>query len=326
MIEQNKMQEIYERLKTPYKIGPIIKMDGRLVDSPSVFKRDGKYYMTFVSIDKGFTEGYKTTLATSDDLLHWEKVADILTGDNGWDSAQTGGHAQLQDITFGASNELMQIDGKYLFAYLGGNKTGYETDPLSMGIATAKDFLDPTSYTKYPTPLLSGADHDARMGETLTIFKGNMFYDEAKTTGYPYVCAYNAKDKTHRESIYLAVSEDGLHWKRYLDKAIISVFDCADSVKINGDPQIVKIGEYYVMLYFVLDMSIGAYNTFAVSKDLKSWTKWEGQPLMQKSDSAWENKYAHKQWVIKENGVVYQFYCAVNQADERVIALAKSEK
>jgi hypothetical protein len=69
----------------------------------------------------------------------------------------------------------------------------------------------------------------------------------------------------------------------------------------------------------------GAWNTFAVSKDLLHWEKWDGKPLM-RSEYPWENKYAHKQWIIKENGVVYQFYCAVTDKDERFIALATSEK
>lgn len=324
-IEQNKMEEIYERLKVPYKFGAVIKLKERWVDSPVVFKDNGKYYMSYISIDSECNGGYITHLATSDNLLDWDTIGEIVFNRDEWDSAQLSAYAQLQDITFGGSNELLKIGQKYLFAYIGGNKTGYETDPLSMGIATTENLLDLKGYTKYVNPILSGSDSDARTGETLTIYKANMFFDETKTTGYPYVCAYNAKDETHRESIYLAVSEDGIHWKRYLDKAIISVFDCADTIRINGDPQIIKMGEYYVMLYFIYDTLAGAYNTFAVSKDLKNWTKWQGEPLV-KSEYEWENVYAHKQWVIKENGVVYHFYCAVNQNKERFIALAKSEK
>ena len=322
-MERAVLESIYEKIKTPYKHGAVLRLDGRKTDSPIVFKRDGKYYMSFVSIDDACKTGYRTHLAESDDLLHFRPIGEILTEHTDWDTAQSGGYAELQDNTFGASNELLQIDGKYLFAYIGGNLTGYETDPLSMGIATTEDFLDFAAYKKHPAPILSGSDADARAGETLTIYKANIFYDSQKTLGYPYVNAYNAKDETQRESIFLAVSSDGVHWKRYGSEAIIPVTECRDSVRINGDPQIIRVDGYYVMLYFIYDLAVGAYNTFAVSKDLIHWTKWDGEPLI-KSEHEWENVFAHKQWVIKENGVVYHYYCAVNDT-ERFIALATSE-
>ena len=322
-MERIALEKIYDKIKTPHKYGAVLKLDGRMTDSPIVFKKDGEYYMSYISIDNECKTGYRTHIAKSDDLLHWESLGDILTENGKWDSAQSGGYAQLQDNLFGGSNELLRADGKYLFAYVGGNLKGYETDPLSMGLATTPDLLDFSAYKKLPAPVLSGSDADARAGETLTVYKADIFYDPARTLGYPYVNAYNAKDSTHRESIFLAVSEDGIHWKRYGDKPIIPASECADSVRINGDPQIVRIDGYYVMFYFIWDTELGAYNTFAVSEDLIYWTKWDGEPLV-KSEYDWEKVFAHKQWVIKENGIVYHYYCAVNDK-ERFIALATSE-
>ena len=322
-MDRSVLEHIYEQLKTPYKYGAVLKLDGRMTDSPIVFKRDGRYYMSFISIDNQCKGGYLTHIAESSDLLHWNVLGEILKEHTEWDNAQSGGYAQLQDNRFGGSNELLTLDGKYLFAYIGGNLNGYETDPLSMGIATTDDFLNLDGYQKYEKPVLSGSDADARAGETLTIYKADIFYDSKQTLGYPYVNAYNAKDETHRESIFLAVSNDGIHWERYGERAVIPVTECADSVRINGDPQIITVEGYYVMLYFVYDTAVGAYNTFAVSSDLVHWTKWDGEPLV-KSQYDWEGVFAHKQWVIKENGVVYHYYCAVNET-ERFIALATSE-
>ena len=317
------LEKIYNKIKTPYKHGAVLKMDGRKTDSPVVFKRDGQYYMSFISIDDECKTGYITHIAQSSDLFNWQPLGEILTQHSNWDTAQTGGYAQLQDNLFGGSNELSKTDDGYLFAYIGGSLNGYEADPLSIGIATVDDFLNFDGYKKYPKPVLSGSDADARKGETLTLYKPHMFYDSKKTLGYKYVCAYNAKDTTHRESIYLAVSDDAINWKRYGSEAIIPVTQCRDSVRINGDPQIIMVDGYYVMLYFMYDTAVGAYNTFAVSEDLTHWTKWDGEPLV-KSEYEWEDIFAHKQWVIKENGVVYHFYCAVNEK-ERFIALATSE-
>ena len=56
---------------------------------------------------------------------------------------------------------------------------------------------------------------------------------------------------------------------------------------------------------------------------VEHWTKWDGEPLI-KSSEPWDKKYAHKPWIIKHDGVVYHFYCAVGDQG-RVIALATSE-
>ena len=324
-MDRTVLEEVYDKIKTPYKYGPVLKFDGRMTDSPIVFKVNGKWHMSFISIDEECKTGYKTHIATSDDLLHWQHVGDVLKESGAWDSAQSGGYAQLQDNLFGGSNELLRVNGKYLFAYVGGNANGYETDPLSMGIATTDDILDFDGYKKHTFPVLTGKDRDARKGETLTIYKANIFHDRLRTLGYDYVNAYNAKDETHRESIFLAVSDDCINWKRYGDGAIIPVTECNESVKINGDPQIVMIDGYYVMFYFIYDTALGgAYNTFAVSEDLNHWTKWDGEPLI-KPEYEWENVHAHKQWVIKENDTVYHYYCAVNDHHQRFIALATSQ-
>ena len=36
-VSNEKMQEIYALLKTPYKVGPIMKIAGKLCDSPTVW-------------------------------------------------------------------------------------------------------------------------------------------------------------------------------------------------------------------------------------------------------------------------------------------------
>jgi predicted GH43/DUF377 family glycosyl hydrolase len=67
----------------------------------------------------------------------------------------------------------------------------------------------------------------------------------------------------------------------------------------------------------------GAFDTFACSRDLVHWTKWEGPHLIQSSEP-WDKTFAHKPWLIKQDGVVYHFYCAVGN-EGRAIALATSK-
>lgn len=94
---------------------------------------------------------------------------------------------------------------------------------------------------------------------------------------------------------------------------------------ICGDPQIILIDDVYVMLFFRYEKNSPAYNTFAASRDLINWTIWEGEPLI-KSEYEWENVHAHKTWFIRHNNTNYHYYCAVNDKNERFIALAVSEQ
>ena len=99
-----------------------------------------------------------------------------------------------------------------------------------------------------------------------------------------------------------------------------------DPGTITGDPQIQKIGDLYVMFYFrAFDPSrpYQAYNSFACSRDLIHWYSWEGEDLIYPSEP-YDNVFAHKSYVVRWEGVTYHFYCAVNDRDERGIAVATS--
>lgn len=317
------MQSVYERLKTPYKHGAVMKFETEACDSPVVFRYKDKWYLSCIKVNyETKTSGYDTHLSESEDLVHWRYLFPILkrNKDGAWDGRQTAGYpAFIQNELYG-DYTLQQINGKYFVSYMGGNLDGYETDPLSAGLAKTDDLLAPERYERQLAPILSPKDPDARKGETLTVYKSNMFVDEAQTTGYPFVNAYNAKGEDHRESIFLAVSKDGEKWERYGDKAVL--FD--NDTQIFGDPQILKLGQLYIMVYFVLREE-KAYNLFACSYDLVHWTEWTGKPLIE-SEYPWENIYAHKPWIVVENGILYHFYCAVNDKKERFIALATSKQ
>ncbi len=58
--------------------------------------------------------GCETFLARSSDLLHWEKLGNILSfPPKGWDRWQRAGYVALCDLAWGGSNELESFDGKY---------------------------------------------------------------------------------------------------------------------------------------------------------------------------------------------------------------------
>ena len=326
-VDEKQMNDIYERLKTPYKYGVVLSFPEDKCDSPTVYRYDGKWYMSFIKISNKTTDsGYDSHLASSDDLIHWDYVCNTMQRNDSqmWDSKQIALYAGFVDNALYGEYTINPVNGFYHYAYLGGKLDGYETDPLTIGQCRTADPLDPKMYEKFNGPRLMPTDNDVRPGETLTLYKSNLFMDPVLSTGYPYVNAYNAKGPDHKESIFLAVSQDGENWKRYGDRAILADDTHDQRKQILGDPQILKLGHIYIMLYFVYENGI-TYNTFACSYDLVHWTRWNGEPLIRSSEN-YDELYAHKPCIVVENGIVYHYYCAVSKNNDRTIALATSQK
>ncbi len=311
------MQRVYEEIKTPYKYGIILKgEEGRKVDCPSVFRYGDKWYMMYI-IFAG--SGYETAIAESKDLLKWKPLGKIMRFREGaWDARQAAGFIALQDYIWGGSYELQKYEGKYWLSYIGGALEGYETDPLAVGISWTQDPTEPVEWNRFEKPVLSREQPDVREFEALTQYKSNIIYDKDQRLGYPFVMFYNGKKRNGYERIGMAVSGDMKLWWRYGTKPVID-----NGKGISGDPQITKIGDVWVIFYFGVGWKPKAFDTFACSYDLVYWTKWEGPLLVEPSES-WDQIYAHKPWVVKYEGIVYHFYCAVGDKG-RVIALATSK-
>jgi len=310
------MERIYEQVKTPYKYGVILTGEnGANVDCPSVFRRGDRWYMMY-NLFAG--KGYETLLAESEDLLCWKPLGKILPfRDGAWDASQAAGFIALQDHLWGGSYTLGTYDGMYWLSYVGGALTGYETDPLAIGVAWTGDPTRPAPWNRLDEPVLSRDQADVRPFESVTLYKSNIIHDEARTLGYPYVMFYNGKGPD-RECIGMAVSNDMRHWRRFGKEPVID-----NGKGISGDPQIVRLGDIWVMHYFGAFWRPKAFDTFACSYDLAHWTKWDGPHLVEPSEP-WDKTYAHKPWVIRHGDIVYHFYCAVGDRG-RVIALATSK-
>jgi predicted GH43/DUF377 family glycosyl hydrolase len=329
-LTDNEMQTVYNEIKTPFKYGLIMvpENDSTKLDCPGIFRKDSTWYMTYIVFDG---RGYETWMARSKNLLDWEESCRIMSfpeDTSAWDSNQRAGYLALQDQAWGGSYELQKYDNKYWMSYLGGKGLGYEQGLLSVGMAYNDS--DPTECREWEytgQPVLTSADADVRWWEDLKLYKSTVIRDTQQLTGHGFVMYYNAYgdslDKGHNaERIGMAVSDDMLHWKRYLQEPVLNHFR-----GITGDPQIARAGNIWIMFYFGAfwkkDNSDGAFNRFACSKDLIHWTDWKGRNLVEPSES-YDNRYAHKSYVLKWNGTVYHFYCAVNAKDQRGIAVATS--
>jgi len=322
-IDSTTMQRVYDEVKTPFKYGVVLRGEtNQMVDCPSIFRRDNKWFMMYVAIT-GKT-GYETFLADSDDLLNWRKLGKILPfKESGWDGWQADGGAALLNTQWGGDASIESFKGKYWMSYIGGAIQGYETDPLSIGMAWSKDPTQPAEWTRIKkNPVLTPCDPDVREFERLTLYKSTIIHDRAKSLGSPFVMFYNAKYKNGYERIGMATSKDMLNWKRFGTNCIVANGEEKRN-GMSGDPQIIKMDDLWVMFYFGAGWGPKAFDTFAVSRDLVNWTKWEGPHLIEPSEP-WDATYAHKPWVLKHNGVVYHYYCAVGN-EGRVLALATSK-
>jgi predicted GH43/DUF377 family glycosyl hydrolase len=331
-ISQAEMEKIYQEVKTPFKYGLVMVPDDKdhKMDCPTIFKKGKYWYMTYL-IFSG--RGYETWLSKSKDLLRWENQGKLLSfGDNGlWDDNQKAGYNALLDIKWGGDYGVNQFDGKYWMSYFGGKEKGYEVEPLSIGMAFAKNHPSVVQeWSRLDKPVLTSADKDVRWWENRNkLFKSTVIEDPKRLTGHPFVMYYNAvgdslannKKTRWYERIGMAVSDDMVHWQRFNKNPVVH-----HPVGITGDAVIQKIGNNYVMFYFgaFWHDRKGSFNRFAVSKDLVNWTDWNGDNLIESSEK-YDELYAHKSFVLKYKGVVYHFYCAVNKQDQRGIAVATSK-
>ena len=345
---QERMQQIYEAVRTPYKYGLVIapQTNDNKYDCPTVFREGDTWYMTYVCYNgSGGTDGrgYETWLAKSDDLLTWTTLGRILAfyddpqatnnsdGKVPWDANQRGGFPALIDYEWGGSYAMGTYKGRHYMTYIGGPGTGYEAvnAPLSIGVATTDgDITEAHQWETYDKPLMSYDDKDAQWWEYMTQYKSTIYEVDKSLFGYPYVMFYNAggKDDTHPkgERIGIALSKNMKKWVRYEGNP---VFAHDSDGTITGDAQIVKMGDLYVMFYFSAynpTREYNAFNTFAAGYDLVNWTDWTGSDLITPS-KPYDEMFAHKSYVVEHDGVVYHFYCAVNNSGQRGIALATSK-
>jgi predicted GH43/DUF377 family glycosyl hydrolase len=335
-VPQSVMEQIHNEAKTPYKYGLVVtpESDSKKIDCPSIFRKGKNWYMTYILFDG---RGYETWMAKSKNLLEWETIGRIMSfGDTTnkdnleWDVNQRAGYIALQDTKWGGTYQLQKFNNKYWMSYIGGRDKGYETGSLAIGIAhTEKDATKPHEWNRIGNAVLSAFDKGVRWWENKKLYKSSIIWDKNKTLGHPFVMYYNANGDTSNntpkwrwfERIGMAVSDDMINWQRYQADPVVH-----HKIGITGDGVIQKIGDVWVMFYFGAfweNRTKEAFNRFACSYDLVHWTDWNGEDLI-KSTEEYDAKYAHKSYVVKWKGVVYHFYCAVDNKDHRGIAVATS--
>ena len=338
VISQEVMDDIFKEVETPYDYGVTLKFtgvpgdyDSDLIDNPNVFRipGDDEYvYMTYVG-HNGI--GYQTGLARSKDYLNWERMGVIIDDQNvqNWDKYNAAGYI-IRDHEWGKTPyphvvpEGVNDDytGMYAMTYLASDAQGYEAGVKKGGIAFAPSILNqdgsPTLWQRYPDPILD-ATQNLYPYEKGIIWKTQAIYDAENER---YAAFYNCASGP--EIVAQAYSTDLINWTREENNPTV-VAEMNDGFlwgnSHSADPDVVKIGDYWVMFYFTTTPG-GIVDSFAVSSDMVNWTK--SFKILTPRDNPWSSTYAHKPCVFKQNGIVYHYYNAVG-SQGRVIAVRTSE-
>lgn len=277
--------------------------DEKAVDSPFVFRHGGRYHMMHVGFD-GI--GYQTSIAHSDDLLHWEKDAPLFRREelSGWDAGGIAGVWILRENSLQGPPALKKWDGKYWMVYHSYPDAGYEAGPACIGLAYTQDETL-RNWTRLEQPVLRW--QDGAGWERGGLYKGCLVEHEGRLYLF-----YNAKDGDRwlwHEQIGLAVSDDMTHWTRLSDRPVVvngGGWDCA----FCADPCVVQYGGEWLMFYYGYD-GRHAQEGLARSTDLYRWEKLSAPILCNGEPGSIDELHAHKPSVFEEDGCLYHFYCAV---------------
>jgi len=324
-------------IKTPFKLGRITfgpslkrgEFDSHLVDAAFTFRWEDKFYMTYIGWD-GI--GYRTGLASSDDLVLWHREGLII--DRGPAGSFTQNNVALTWIIrdnelYGDSN-LKLVDGSMLGTYHAYPEAGYEAGPACIGLCRSNNLKD----WELEEPCLRSDDPDAGEWEKGGLYKSCIVEHEGS-----YYMFYNAKGSDGwpwREQTGLVVSTDLKSWKRAFDHPIIANGPAGSIDEIfASDPCVVRHQGKWIMFYYTLSADGHARDSAAFSDDLLHWEKL-GEALTNPGGPGQvDSEHAHKPAVITKDGILYHYYCAVSPAtpgstgeithnEHRGIALATS--
>lgn len=309
--------ELLKRVRTPNKssnliLSPTYKkgtFDSHTVDCPFVFRCEGSFYMTYVGWD---SLGYRTGLASSDDLIHWRREGMII--DRGPKGSPTEFNIALvwilRDNELFGDGYLRRVNGCFIGTYITFPEPGLEIGPGAIGLAYSQDL----KHWDVNEPILRCVDGED--WERGGLYKSCLLEYDSK-----YYLFYNAKSRQKSrwiEQIGVATSSDLKEWKRYDENPVLTVghpgsFDD----RFASDPCVLKCGDVWTMFYYGLCSDGHARDSVAFSHDLIHWKK-SGEILIDVgSKGAIDHVYAHKPSLFFWRKRLHHFYCAVAPATNK---------
>jgi len=308
-----------DKLATPYKYGKLVlsasnhegEYDSESVDCPFVFRHEGRFYMTFVAFDG---KGYQTGLASSDDLVHWNKEGAILKRDAASDVLKYNVAMNwiLRENGLYSPGEPVKVDGEYLGVYHAYPNAGLEQGAAVIGLCRSKDLRN----WEAEAPALRPSDGAA--WERGGLYKPCILKHEGK-----YYIFYNAKNQTEgawHEQTGVAMSKDLNNWTRYANNPVIpNGGPGSPDEKFASDPCVLQVGGRWAFYYFGLDTKGKARDLVATGPDLFHAEKCKEIVVDVGPPGSVDSAYAHKPSIIAHNDDLYHFYCAVSRQGNKEI-------
>lgn len=307
---------LMDMIRTPRKHNRLVVVpsykkgafDSHAVDCPFLFCHDGKFWMTYVGWDG---TGYQTGLASSDDLMNWNKERLLLgRGPKGsvteYNAALT---CILRDNELFGPGTLKRVNGRFVGTYHAYPQPGYETGPAVIGLCYSDDLR---SWDVCP-PVLSPEPSCA--WEAGGLYKSWLLESDGV-----YYLFYNAKNKTHGawlEQTGFATSPDLVHWERFRGNPVLRLgAKGAFDDTFASDPCVLRHEGVWIMFYFGLCSDGHARDGVAFSDDLRAWRKGEEVLINIGPEGSIDSRHAHKPGMIGHGKTLYHFYCAAAPAKD----------
>ena len=278
----------------------------KMTDVPTVFHVGGEWRMFYTGFEG---TGYRTAMARSADLVHWEPMGLVLGyGEPG--AFDHGGPAfctvLLDSYGLRAPRDLGKFDGKYWALYAAFPKQGgYELRPGYQGAAWSTDGNTWHRWSE-TEPVLS--IEGAADWEKDCIYAPWLLRHDGKFWNF-----YNAANGSI-EQTGVCTGATPCAWERHDGNPIIKNGpEGSYDEKFCSDGKVYRDGDHWVMFYFGVGQG-GAHIMAAYSRDLYHWTK-DPEPLYKAggNPSGLDKTYAHKISLVynEKNDTFYMFYCAV---------------
>ncbi len=246
------MQRVYDELKTPHKYGPVLTPDkGEMYDCPTVFRHNDKWWMVFVSIER--QNRLRNPARHRDDLLNWKVVGTTAEGRARLGPMASGRWHFALRHHLGRYERAGPARWQVLAQLLWREQAGLRTRSAFDRPRLTTDPTNPEPWTRLTeNPVMQPSDKEARPFEQKTLYKSFIFHDAQRTLGEPFVMFYNAKQPGQwLERIGIAVSSDLRKWTRYGAGPVVENLPTKPKgASISGDPQLVRIGDLWAMVYF----------------------------------------------------------------------------
>ncbi|MEO3805018.1 hypothetical protein [Nonomuraea sp. B1E8] len=303
------------RVRTPYKAGRLLvepsrepgRFDSLFVDCPFVCSDGGEYLMTYVGFDG---TGYQTALSRSPDLESWSPGEVILPRDPAHPHRRHNAALTsiVRDNRLGSAGQVTWLDGRAFATYHAYPEAGMEVGAGVIGFLTSDDLRTWKDTGAVLRPQDGGAWERGGLYKSWLLRHDVLFY-----------CFYNAKNRTYggwREQIGYAVSPDLERWERPGPEPVVphggeGAFD----ERFASDPCVLRDGDWWVMFYFGLSFDGHARESYAVSRDLRTWHK-SGEILVDVGPpGSVDETYAHKPAVVSRDGRPYHFYTAARRCE-----------